>query len=613
MKQLTAIAWKEWREVRWILATALVTFVVLPIVAGIEGRAYLRHFVFSASPWVMLLGGILAVIVGATSLTRDLNGHLADFWQSRPVSSWRWLVIKYLVGLAVVIVSCLIPLLIEARLDGGHPQSTHLVATLAAWFPFVVAVQYSLGFVCSAMMRNGGAAIMLALAVSLLVYCLSILLSPLRWLDVSESITDSTTHEQHILFAFTTIVLSAALLTLAIVAIIRQWQIRSVQKVTYWSIGGGIVLAAASAALHMGTNLPVLQTCDLGLDDQSIAINSNAQHGDLVYMKGVDWQNRDYVGAGVRAIEIDSGEVRLGPEIHRRGWVADARWQAWLPSHPDNAFLLNWSLVSDQPRYGSLPGWYTVSDRPQKRRVRLAVVNLQSPAQPPVATVELGTTENVPVMQSIGGQLYVKWWNHAVLIDVSNPAHPQVKAAQPFLDCSLLDDGTPQRLGASLLPVEDIPFQQRLAASVPFSGNRNVALSGDLLITAHAGALSTFRMSRVFSQSFTQTDDAVKRNTVAVFERIGGYEPSILENIAGDAPVALAAAGNRLYVSSRSQSFGMSLAHVVVFDLSDPVHPRPIGHFAAPHEDQLQLCPLPDGRLLAGGHKLYVVGAPPGH
>lgn len=594
MKQLMAVAWKEWREVRWVMVTALVTFVALPIVAGIEGRRYAHGFVFAASPWVMFLGGILAVVVGATSLTRDLSGRLADFWQSRPVSTWRWLAIKYLVGLVVVIVSCLIPLLIEAWLDERDPQSRHLAATLAAWFPSIIAVQYSLGFVCGATMRKGGTAIMLALAVSLLVYCLPILLSPLRWLEVPESIGNSINHEQHMLFALAAIVLSAALLALAILAIVRQWQIHSAQKVTYWSIGGGIVLVVASAALHLGTNLPVLQTFELGPGDQIVAISADAHHGDLVYMK--DSHNGTYRGAGLREFEIDNGAVRLGPEILLRDWVADARWQAWLPSHPDDVFLLQWSPVSDQP---------------QKMRVKLAVVNFQSPADPLVATVELGTTENMPVMQSIGGQLYVKWWNHAVLIDVSNPAHPQVKRAQPFLEYSLLDDGKSPKLGASLLPVEGVPFRERLAASVAYLDVPYAAASGDLLITTHAGALSTFRMSRIFSQSFTQTDNAVKVNTVAEFRRIGGYEPSILENITNDAPVAMAAAGHLLFVSSQSQSFGMPLAHVLVFDLSDPVHPRPIGHFAAPREYRLHLCPLPDGRLLAGGHKLYLVGAPP--
>lgn len=596
MKQLMAVACKEWREVRWVVVTALVTFVALPIVAGIEGRRYANGFVFAASPWVMLFGGILAVVAGATSLTRDLNGRLADFWQSRPIATWRWLAIKYLVGLAVVIASCLIPLLIEQWHDSRHPQSDHLAVVLAAWFPFIVAVQYGLGFLCGATMRKGGTAIMLALAVSLLVYCLPILLSPLRWLDVSESITNSTTHGQHMFFAFATIVLSAALLALATLAVVRQWQIRSPQRVTYWSIGGGIVLVVASAALHLGTNLPVTQTFDLEPNDQIVAIAADAHHGAMVYMK--DEEKSSYWGAGLRAIEIDSGEVRLGPEILLRGWVADARYQAWLPNHPENVFLLNWSPVSNQP---------------QKMRLELAVLNLQSPAKPLVATVELGTVENMPVMQSIGGQLYVMWWNHAVLIDVGDPVHPRVTSAPTFFEYSLLDDGSSPDLGASLLPVEGVSFRERLAASVAYLGNLHAAVTGDLLITTHAGALSTFRMSRIFSQSFTQTDNAVEINTVAKFRRIGGCEASMLENIIGDAPVAMATSGPLLYVSSQSRSFGMPLAHVVVFDLSDPVHPRPIGHFAAPHEERLQLCPLPDGRLLAGGHKLYLVGAPSHH
>lgn len=615
MKQLMAVAWKEWREVRWVVVTALVTFVAFPIIEGIEGRRLSHGFVFVAFPWVMFLSGILAIVVGVTSLTRDLNRHLADFWQSRPVAIWRWVAIKYLVGLAVVILSCLIALLLEAWLDARDPRSTHFAATLAAWIPFVIAMQYSLGFVCAATMRKGGTAIMLAIAVSLLVYCLPILLFPLRWLEVSDSIINSTSREQQTLFALVTTMLSAALFVLAMVAVVRQWRIRSAQKVTYWSIGGGIVLAVASAALQLGTNLPVLQTFDVGHTEYVVPIAADAHHGCLAYIK--DPKDRRNRATCLRAIEIDNGAVRLGPEIVLNEWPA---WQnrevRWLPSHPEFAFLLKWSLLPDPSN---------------KVRFELVVMSLQSPTDPLVATVELATGDAnefnfMPLVQSIGGRLYVAWWKHAVLIDLSNPEHPVVKEAQPFLQYALSDEGISPKVGVGLLPVEEASVQERLAASVAFSGNPYVAVSGDILITARKGALSTFSMSRIRTQSFTETDmrrmytqsfregdNAVRINTEAEFRRIGGYETSILGNITGDTPVALAAAGDLLYVSSRSQSFGMSLAHVVVFDLSDPVHPRPIGHFAAPHEERLQLCPLPDGRLLAGGHKLYLVGAPPKH
>lgn len=614
MKQLIALAWKEWREVRWVVAFALVAFVALPIVEGVEGRRVVHGFVFVASPWVVFLAGILAIVVGATSPTRDLNRHLADFWQSRPVPIWRWLAIKYLVGLVVVIVSCLIPLLIEAWLEAGDPRSTHFAATLVAWFPFVVAVQYSLGFVCGAMMRKGGTAIMLALAVSLLVYCLPILLSPMQWLDVSEPITNSATREQHVFFAFGAIVLSAALLALAVVAIIREWQIRSAQKVTYWSIGGGVVLAFASAAFHLGTDLPVLQTFEVDDTGWVVPIAADGHHGCITYTKNL--KDKKYRATCLRGVEIDNAGVRLGPEIVLSGWPAWWTGTAWLPSHPDVAFLLKWSNVSDQQ---------------QKLRLDLSVVNLRSRDEPVVATVNLVTADQTdfnrwPTMQRIGDRLYIEWWKHALLIDVSDPVHPVVKEAQPFLQYALFDDGTSPKLGVALLSVEGVPLQERLTASLAFSGNPYVAAIGDILITDREGALSTFRTSRIHTQSFTETDmrrmytqsfrgtdNAVKINTVAEFRRIGGYEPSILGNIIGDNPVALAVAGHLLYVSSQSRSFGMPLAHVVVFDLSDPVHPRPIGHFAAPHEERLQLCPLPDGRLLAGGHKLYLVGPPPNH
>src|SRR5206468_6461378 len=114
MKQLSAIFWKEWHDARWFLAVALLLFIGMPVIGAVEARfSYSPGFDFNASPWVIPLGGFLAILTAVGMTCRDLGNRLEDFWRSRAISPLRWILVKYLVGLAVVLTACIAPLLLE--------------------------------------------------------------------------------------------------------------------------------------------------------------------------------------------------------------------------------------------------------------------------------------------------------------------------------------------------------------------------------------------------------------------------------------------------------------------------------------------------------------------
>jgi hypothetical protein len=48
-----------------------------------------------------------------------------------------------------------------------------------------------------------------------------------------------------------------------------------------------------------------------------------------------------------------------------------------------------------------------------------------------------------------------------------------------------------------------------------------------------------------------------------------------------------------------------------VYDIAGPGPVKQVGHFAAP--GAWIVCPLPDGRSLVAGSKLWLVGPPPGY
>src|SRR5207248_10793483 len=100
----------------------------------------------------------------------------------RPVSITQWLLTKYLVGLAIVLFSCILPLILE-RLLSRRPEDQSTFTLV--FFPFSWTALYSIGFLCGALVRRTAHAAMLALAAMLLLYFLPMILPPLAWLSMA--------------------------------------------------------------------------------------------------------------------------------------------------------------------------------------------------------------------------------------------------------------------------------------------------------------------------------------------------------------------------------------------------------------------------------------------
>ena len=174
MTQTQSIAWKEWRETRIFLWIAFGVFVFLPMIGATEqyfvyGR---KHFQYFSSDWVYYFGGVLAIFVAVGSACRDLNDRIEDFWRSRPVSEIRWMLVKYAMGLAIVLIACELPLLTELAVERDKDA-----LTMAVWFPFLLTGIFSVSFAAGALLRRTAHAAMVSLAALLLVYYLPTVLA----------------------------------------------------------------------------------------------------------------------------------------------------------------------------------------------------------------------------------------------------------------------------------------------------------------------------------------------------------------------------------------------------------------------------------------------------
>jgi hypothetical protein len=624
------LIWKEWREVRWVLAVAAVAFVALPLAGALENLWGYRRFEFAPSIWVSWAGSILGILVGAFAAARDLQGRLADFWRSRPIGVVRQVVVKYAVGIATLLIACLVPLAIEAWSERWDPHPSHAAAALIKWLPMLLVVQFSLGFVCGCLTRRTGPAVMLAFGLTLLFYFLPVVLPFMHGSSLMDAVDNGQAAKT---FIVTAAAVSLGALLLAILGVRQAWHLRAGQGLMYWSIAGVLLLLFASAAFQVASNLPVLQEVDLDPGESVLAIRTDGHRGMLV-TRLVEGQRR--LPDGIRTVEITSSGLHLGTRIPvpfvREGPFATGI--VWLPDHPDVCFTTR-ATGEHGPRH-----------------VALVTLPLGEAAAQPIGTAELGTSydpddpnlPNLPAGESwayangsgaelygAGNTLLAIWWkgprgnDGRAIVDVADPAHPRVISSNPppiargFGYTGRYSEPLDQQgLVLTLPPLPGVPVEQRLRVAIDLAHGYEAALDGRILAFTSRDSLLIYELARVSETPGTFQSNADYRSRVklasgsAEFHRVGKREPSLAEQLLGGWGWSRLAAGNGfVYASKQVGVFGRPLARVAVLDIRDPSHPRPAGHFATPGDSELVVHPLTDGRALIGGRKLYLVGPPP--
>jgi hypothetical protein len=580
MKPMISLAWKEWHEVRVFLWIALGIFIVLPIAGGLEALwQYDRRFEISATPWVFLFGGVLAIFVAVGATCRDFSGHLEDFWRSRPVSVTRWLLVKYLVGLAVVLAACVVPLALELAFNREKDAVLFI-----AWFPFLWAALYGIGFLTGCLVRRTAHAAMLALAAMLLVYFLPVVLPPLQWLNISVvtdfSILPSQWPEvfgaRQLEFAAGMMGLAIGVLLMALLAVHRDWRIDSGRKMIYGSISAAVLILFASAAFQLGTNMPILRQIDVSEKEPVWQIQNDGAKA-YVITRGLD-SNGLYPVHHFRSIRLTDSGLELGTPIplqSRFEW--GLMWnQVLAPGHPATVYYVN----------------NTGND--QKSALWLNVAELDKAIDKPVLHLwdyaPDSSDARWALLYAAGDRLYVIG-NRLIILDITQPNAPHVISNVPFAYAFGWDLRGGDTLTQILPPVPELSPRQRLQAVIAFG-----CLEGDTLCTGSGEDLLAYRLVQL-------------TGTKAVFQKIGEYKPTILENLFGSRSVLGMRLQNGLLYVSEGYPGATTNPHIDVFDARGPHPLRLIGHFAAP--GVRTVFPMPDGTALVGGDKLWLIGPPP--
>lgn len=588
MKQLGAMIWKEWHDVRWFLAVALLLFIGMPCIGAIENRfTYNTGYDFDASAWVIPLGGLLAILTAIGITCLDLGNRLEDFWRSRAINPMRWILIKYLVGLGVVLVYCIAPLLLEQRI--GNLQSSTFgridLGTIILFTPLWMAL-YSIAFLCGCLLRRTAHATMLALAGMLLIYFLPMVLPFMNWLSIDaqpEWLGNSGRLHWLLGVPIRTrytggmVAIAATALVLSLIAIKRNWRIISGTRMIYWSIGSTLVLLFSTAAFQLGTNLPVLQQFNLPAGQHVDLIQFNGAHG-MIITSAEQLKTGHPPQLSLRFIDLKDDRLALGPPIE-------------LPPQ-SLAFGGQPCALREHVLYSVLQKM--LPDKSLIAELRLTDLDGPLNAKSVASVHSLGTFFGVFLHDQ---RLFLLMSDKLAIFDIHVPSEPRLISEAKVAWGQVSDQSSHSQKFQYRLPL--IPgLSERERLEIAFREPYGFTLAGNAAVIGSGGGLIAYRLDQIKDGS-------------AYFSLAGSYQPSsLLERIFGNTQTVLVGSQWAVYVSQKNNVPGKDMQGITVFGIDDPAHPRPIAHFAVPSTHPLVVEPLPDGRAIVGGDQLFLLGKP---
>ena len=645
MSRLAVLFWKECLEVRWLAYAGLLIFLLPVVNEAIWLPTYVEHGLSldRVHEFVTLYASVLAMLVAVILTCSDLRSGLHAFWVSRPIGLAQSLVVKWSVGLAVVIIVCALALSAEVLMSWAmlnRPNNLRHAILNCLTFAFVygptVVLIYSLSFLIGCLFRRTVHAAVFALAALLLVYFAPLLIPMLSWLSVAERAWAfdalvvrrtggwgfghalarmlTSGHGWFLAAMFGGSVLATVL---AWVVLARDWRLRLDVKLLCWTLGGVAMLLFAATARQVGSNLQcerIVPLNDLqravycvGMDGQrgmaamyEITDPSRIERAYNLYLRRLDMTQQNAAAPG----EVFTSHGRMpGHPFATPGQVGFV----WSADRPDYVHFIHEKIVSDRPGHsgrrtelslctarfdegGSARQVHQLDLMPvvpdyEKHQILHLILERE--------TIFLMGPRRKPVAGRPRAYHILGW--QAVVIDVSDPAEPKVKRVAELPDLGRShsgwggDAGGGFRVGLPDLP--EMSHGRRLEWAVRHSRYRLSAIEGNLLVAAEHGVLITYRLGKL-------TD------TTAEFTRIGLRRNTPLERLLGAYPKQMLMRDGLVYV------LHLSDGGLTAFDVRDPARPRRVGHYAAPDDRLKAIAQLPDGRTLVAGRSLHVVAPP---
>ena len=612
MKQTTALLWKEWREHRWVFAAGLIVFLALPLLAAALGY-YNRHgrepfYPRSPESLILGLGGLLAIVLATGAARRDMRDGLQGFWRSRPVRPTQLLLVKYAVGVAILLVVSCGPLMVQL-VTRPVDRTGHLLDTSAGMLLFhtlTLVLIYSVSLLLGCLIGHGGRAAVLSFGVGLLIYFVPSLVAPLRWLDVlhlcsrfeMRRIPAGVWLAEHSIevgaFIITMLATSVASVILACLAIRRKWHLEVHKRFIGWALCGLTVILCLGAGVQAGVTMecqweidlpcspsakPLRATRILAQDSRGVVLLKDASIGTaagLYFLAELDLsRHADLLRPPVQIVTQPDKDCIA---------YAKSGTLVWSVERPDRAYI----AVVKQSR----KNW-------QQTELALCTVSLDDSVSTPVIhqldLLDYFPRKNALLLSYLHHSTIFMYDQRAlVAINISDPNVPTVGSVThlPEMQLELQSDRSGDTVSLKLLEIPGLRPKQRLEATLHLlrTWPERLALDGDLLVSCSRLQVATYRLIEVDLN-------------VARFHLEGTRIASPLARFFTHATRQAVLRDGMLFTVDVGLKTGLT-----VYDVRKPLHPRRLSSYTA--ADVRHFALTGKGRGILAGEELHIVTIP---
>jgi len=652
MKTTLALGWKEFRQVRWFLFWGLMVFLVFPLLEAITN--YQRGHAFRTDMpegIVLCLGGFFAIFTAVGILCPELKKGLFVFWRSKPVAIWKWILLKYTVGLFVILIVCIIPIIMELVLHhfASPNRRQDFVYTALNSHTFTIILIYSLSFLIGCLVRKTTHAAILSFAIMLLVYFLPLLVPALEGFSIinllfrfktpfriglaeagSKFIGEGlfgTSMEQwgywygspkwawlrlpggkalifhyfsgYFLFVLTMLGISLISVVLSALAIVHNWRIKMGQKLLCWSLGAVVMLIFSTVAFAIGSNLKCQRTIELkyvgmeeGFHHGLVNTVIEGKNGLCMGLKGDRRQQKNY-DFYIFTFGLDNDTVKLSDLTYlddETGTYGYGRKIAWSAENPDVLWMLKGR--SEDLDNGSKKG---------SRYLVAIQLNEASQNAIEISELELGnyisTNRSWPSGNSFvlyKNTIYAYIYGKYLQIDAKDPSNPKIIEIKKYgsLFSERGGDGKSYRT-LELIPDKNLNPQERLDITIQLLDYPLTAVEKNLLVGVSRDHVRVYKLNEI-------------KDSKAEFESISYREPTPLERITETHPFKVILKNGLVYIIEHG-GFSRGLR---VYDITQPGIIRKIGHYNRPEEVFQNVSYIGDDKIILLGESIHILKPP---
>ena len=470
---------------------------------------------------------------------------------------------------------------------------------LATFLPFFWAAAFGLAFAGGCLVARPSHAAAIGLAALMLLYVVPIVVPPLRWLNVAD-LDDSHDYlagktlagwaslwgPPQLGFAAGMVAVAAVAFAVARVAVRRGWRVESGRRTLYGLVAAALLLAFASAAFQLATDLPVLATASLPIGEAVWSIRLDGDAGTVFAGTdhGVQSDGKQLITYTSRPLTVRGDQLILGPPtpLTQDRVNMAGRWSA-ARAHGVGYFA------------EAAPGESLIDPHV----VYLGMFDTQTGAS--LGRLDLWTepATSPPLRLWQTGNRLIVYAARLDVIDISRPGKPRVVSDEPWpfgqMEGPIYQSD--DRVTVRLSPLPGLSPAERLASAL----SRQYLFDGSLLCMNYwrgkYDAVHCFRLTRLAADE-------------ATFASIGHYQPTWLQQATGGFSFVAQVSHGLVYTTGRRRD-GPLNSGISVFDPGRAGLMRPVGHFAAAGAEGVTA--LADGRAVVyGRNKLWLVGRPRG-